>query len=386
MRSVRVGIPFLPAALEELSSLGAKRAFVLANGSSRKFLEGDASKLIEVLEAKGILAAPLCTSIGMGGGEEGLLRAADAAAAGDADAVVTVGGGAVQDAGKLIRLWLSAKKEGSGEGNATVAGIQAAAGRDPMPELPPQVALPNSFAMAEATHVAGITTKAKTKSGAANPALMPTVVIYDPALSAGLPDWVRFGTALRGIEHAVGAVTHPKADDEVRRRALEGLKILNEHLRKLPSDPEDVATMCNVYVGGFRAIRALNMGCYPALGHLIQNQYSARFDVHQGSCSGILCARILDYHRAESGEHQRRISEALGDAEAPAPRLVRELVASLPTVKGEHAEVGVTDEMLKEMTEWMATNHLQRYNNLSPRKFGNAGEIYEMMTKPLADL
>ena len=43
--------------------------------------------------------------------------------------------------------------------------------------------------MAELTSVAGATTKANVKSGAAHAALMPTVVVYDPVLSAGLPDW-----------------------------------------------------------------------------------------------------------------------------------------------------------------------------------------------------
>ena len=71
-----------------------------------------------------------------------------------------------------------------------------------MPTLAPQIAIPNSFAMAEATIVAGLTTTSKTKSGAAHKSMMPTVIIYDPALSVRLPDWVQFGTALQGVEHA----------------------------------------------------------------------------------------------------------------------------------------------------------------------------------------
>ena len=392
MQSVHIGAPFLSTALDKISSLGSKRVFVLSNNSSRKFLEGDDKKLINILEAKGLLAAPLSTTIGMGGGETGLLQAANDAYAANADVIITVGGGAVQDAGKLIRLWLSTKA-GSDDGgaaaaaaDATVASIQAASNRDPMPPLPPQICLPNSFAMAEATHVAGLTTTSKTKSGAAHKSMMPTVIIYDPVLSSGLPDWVRYGTALRGVEHAVGAVTHPKADEEVRSRALAGLSIITTNLQKLVNEPEEEAALCNCYVGGFMAIRALNMGCYPALGHLIQNHYSAKFDVHQGSCSGILCGRIMDYHYEKSKELQHRISAALGNSDVRAPRLVRDLVKTLPTVANEHSQVGVTDEMLEEFTEWMFANHLSRYNSLSPKEFGSAEDIYGMMTKPLDEL
>ena len=187
MKAVHIGVPFLSTTLNELSSYNSKRVFVVANKSSVKFIEGDDDKLVDVLQSKGLLAAPLCTSIGMGGGEEGLLQACDEAYAANADIVVTVGGGAVQDAAKMIRMWLSTEKS-VGEGGCTVEGIQAASNRETMPELPPQIAIPNSFAMAEATHVAGLVTKNKTKSGAAHPSMMPSVIIYDPALSAGLPD------------------------------------------------------------------------------------------------------------------------------------------------------------------------------------------------------
>ena len=358
----------------------------MANRSSVKFIEGGDGKLIETLESKGLLAAPLVTSIGMGGGEDGLLQACDAAYECGADCILTVGGGAVQDAGKLIRLWLSTKGNDDFANESSVAGIQAAQKQDPLPALHPQIAVPNSFAMAEATKVAGITTKAKTKSGAAHEDMIPNVLIYDPALSAGLPDWVRFGTALRGVEHAVGAVTHPKSDEDIRSRALTGLAILKENIEKLKDAPECPVAQSNVYVGGFMAIRALNTGCYPALGHLVENQYSARFDVHQGACSGILCARIMDSHYEESEELQKRISAAMGDASTPAPRLVRDLARSLPGVSHEHAQVDVTDELLKNFTQWMFDNHLPRYNSLSPKGFSSVDDIRGMMTKPLDEL
>ncbi len=410
MKAVHVGEPFLSIALQTLSDFGSKKVFVLANKSSRKFIEnsdsinaGNTAKqllFIDKLRELGILAAPLNTSLEMGGMEGGLLQACDEAYAAQADVIVTVGGGAVQDAGKLIRLWLSTRNDNTDSNisiatpRATVEAIQAAANRNTMPNLPPQIAIPNSFAMAEATHVAGLTTSSKTKSGAAHSSLLPTVIIYDPKLSSGLPDWVRFGTALRGIEHAVGAITHPNATEDIRNRALLGLSILHDNITKLMSDPECLTTQSNIYVGGFIAIRALSPSCYPAIGHLIENQYSAKFDVHQGSCSGILMTRIMDYHYENTKEYQERISVALSGGDktstttttTPAPRLLRDLIRMLPGVKHEHDQVNVTNDMLRELTTWMYDNHLERYNVLCPRKFTCVEDIYGMMTKSLDDL
>lgn len=407
MKAVHVGEPFLSIALKTISDFGSRKVFVVANKSSRNFIEhsgdgdgdGDDEKnttksllFIDKLRELGILAAPLNTSLEMGGMEDGLLQACDEAFAAQADVVVTVGGGAVQDAGKLIRLWLSTRNNDNdfGNGGATVEAIQAAAYRNPMPILPPQIAIPNSFAMAEGTHVAGLTTSSKTKSGAAHSSLLPTVIIYDPALSFGLPDWVRFGTALRAVEHAVGAVTHPNATEDIRSRAIHGLSILNDSIIRLISNPECPVTNSNTYVGGFVSIRALSPTCYPAIGHLIENQYSAKFDVHQGSCSGILMARIMDYHFEKTMEYQKRISIVLSGGDEmttiPAPRLIRDLIRMLPGVKHEHDQVNVTNEMLRELSTWMFSNHLDRYNVLCPRKFTREKDIYEMMTKSLDDL
>jgi hypothetical protein len=46
-------------------------------------------------------------------------------------------------------------------GGASLARLQLAAARDPMPPLPPQTALPNSLAMVEFKSVASVITQAK---------------------------------------------------------------------------------------------------------------------------------------------------------------------------------------------------------------------------------
>ena len=142
------------------------------------------------------------------------------------------------------------------------------------------------------------------------------------------------------------------------------------------------------------AIRALNTGCYPSIAHLIQNQYSARFNVHQGSCSGILSARILQYHREKSMVYQKSIEQVLGAGEEEgetsptAPQLASELVAMLPGVAKDHADanVNVDEEMLRDFAEYMYNQHGEKLNRLCPKPFCNAEEFLEMLSLPTAGL
>jgi len=391
MDRVHVGVPFGPTALNEVEKLNATKVYVMANKSSKSLVED----FVKTLDEKGILAAPINCDVSMGGAEDGLLKACNEAASVNADCVLTIGGGAVQDAGKFVRLWLSAAADGDAE-TATVDGILAAQKRDPMPPLPPQICCPNSFAMAELTHVAGVVTRDNVKKGATHPSMMPTVVIFDNTFARGLPDWVKFGTALRGVEHAIGAICHPNATDDIRARALQGLKFVNKGLKGMVDTPDSAEAQIDCYLGGWMAIRALNTGCYPSIAHLIQNQYSARFNVHQGSCSGILSARILHYHREESLLYQKSISQVLvmdngdsdGEQEAlsPAPQLVSDLVATLPGVAKDHADAKVDEEMLKDFAESMYNQYEGKMNKLCPKSFDTAGDVYEMLVLPIASL
>ena len=249
--------------------------------------------------------------------------------------------------------------------------------------------------MAELTHVAGLVTRDNVKSGASHPNMMPTVVIFDTTLSRGLPDWVRFGTALRGIEHAIGAICHPKATDDIRARALQGLELVNKGLKGMVQNPDSEEAQVNCYLGGWMAIRALNTGCYPSIAHFIQNQYSARFNVHQGACSGILSARILHHHREESSLYQKSISQALGMEEngdreqqslPSAPQLVSDLVVTLPGVAKDHADAKVDEKMLRDFAEYMYNQYGEKLNKLSPKSFCSAEEFFEMLTLPIASL
>ena len=107
MTSLHIGVPFASTALTEIDNLAVKRVYVMANKSSHENLPS-VRQFVETLQKKGVLAAPINCDVSMGGAEDGLFKACNEAAEVGADCVLTIGGGAVQDAGKFVRLWLSA--------------------------------------------------------------------------------------------------------------------------------------------------------------------------------------------------------------------------------------------------------------------------------------
>ena len=221
---VKIDVEYTAAVASELSNLGSRRPFLLASNSMRPAVE----KLQQRLREDG-LQCEVSYGVKQGGGEEGLLDACRAAAASESDAVVTVGGGAVQDLGKLVRLWVaeesSAVEEVDDEPlSLDVLRTRATRSRHLVLSSVPQLAVPTGFAQAEYTGLAGVVRasnddKDKEEGGKAASStssskvifdadcLVPSGVVYDPALSASAPGWLRYvrsfgGASPRGGEPA----------------------------------------------------------------------------------------------------------------------------------------------------------------------------------------
>ena len=94
---------------------------------------------------------------------------------------------------------------------------------------------------------------------------------------------------------------------------------------------------------------------YYAAGHWLENQFSARYSVHQ-SCSALLM-RILHFHKQDTAEAQKLISKALGDPDASAAKLVKDLIDSCPDLPRKYEDVeSVKQDDFEELPKY---NQLQ---------------------------
>ena len=386
MQAVHVGRDHTAVVHEGIR--GFRKIFILTNSSL-----GTAAAALQasVLASAAVgVECETCDAVKMGAGDDGVLAACAAAGAMKADCVVSLGGGAVQDAAKIVRLHLwacathgaAAKQPSIDALTSAVAQLPTTRAADGPALLPTQIACPSVFAMAELTGMAGISSGGR-KVGLSSPYMMPTVVCFDPALAAGAPDWLLYGTALRAVDHCVESVTSPHASSETQKLGLKGLRLVVRGLNGMLVDRFSSEAQQNVFIGGWNGILAmLNVGY--AAGHFIENQLSAKWAVHQGACSALLMANVLRYHSTShvSAAQQQRISSTLGFPAQPAAELIGDLAhrviarAGMPRTL---ADVGATGEALQAFAAEVFEVHSQTLNNISPRPFQSSEDLLELL-------
>ena len=99
---VTVGQPAAQAIVEEATSRNCNRVFLLVGGSLRR----ETDEIARIEQALGSRHAATWDGVRPHAPRQDVLAAAAAARAADADMIVTVGGGSVTDAGKIVSLCL----------------------------------------------------------------------------------------------------------------------------------------------------------------------------------------------------------------------------------------------------------------------------------------
>lgn len=210
-----------------------------------------------------------------------------------------------------------------------------------------------------------------------------------------MPAWLKFGTALRCVDHAVEAITSQAAAPETVELGLSGLKGVRNGILAMAAegadssagDPEaEAAAAAAVYRGGMEAMRAFTLIGYGA-GHFLENHFSARFGLHQGACSSMLMWRMLHHHRHASAGAQAQIVETLAagdaaEAQKSAARLIFELCAATPGMPTKFPET-IDGRELTMFAKYMFGDHVDTLNRLCPEDFYSTEDVLALLqTEP----
>jgi len=234
-----------------------------------------------------------------------------------ADGIVTVGGGSATGLGKAV---------------AVQTGL-------------PLVTVPTTYAGSEATTTYGIT--GEHKQTARDIRALPRVVVYDPALTTGMPRRLTATSGLNALAHCVEALYAPGANPVTDVLAQEGIRRLSGALRVAVDSPADLTARGEALVGAYLAGLSMEQAG-TALHHTLCHMIGGSYRVDHGDVHAVLLPYIAAYNSAAAPDALGRAARALGaeDASVGLRALAERLDA--PT---DLASLGLPADALTEVAE-----------------------------------
>jgi alcohol dehydrogenase class IV len=277
----------------EVADLGLEQVLVIAAGSSKPVGELVADQL-------GARFAALFADVRPHVPEELAMAARTAAAAAGADGIVAVGGGSAIGLAKAI---------------AVDSGV-------------PVVAVPSTYSGSEMTPIYGIT--GQHKRTARDLRALPRVVVYDPALTVGLPPGVTAASGFNALAHAVEALYAPDTDPVAALHGEEAIRTLAGALPDAVAQPDDLDARGRALYGAYLAGRALAVAG-TALHHKLCHVLGGSFGLDHGQANAVVLPYVVGFNTAAAPAVMARLAAALGGPAEPnaAAELLFDLAARL---------------------------------------------------------
>jgi maleylacetate reductase len=361
MERVIYGMSLTEALAQEVERIGANAVYVLASGT----LARQTDVLDRVRDVLGNRFAGLCARIGAHTPRIDVVAAANAAREARADALLTVGGGSVTDAAKMVGLCLGNDVTEPGQLDAFRARIHRDGRSERPPVSPPAVrsiAVPTTLSAGEFTSSAGCTdTVRQVKESYSHALMMPRSVILDPAATVHTPEWLFLSTGIRAVDHAVEDICSVNPQPLSDGTSIHALRLLGRGLRAVKADPGDVAARLDCQLGAWMSIMGSQNGVTKGASHGIGHVLGGTAGVPHGYTSCVMLPPVLRFNEQVNAERQAWVSDALGRPGENAGDVVAELVASLG-LPGRLRDVGVNQELLARIAEesmhdrWVHTN------------------------------
>jgi maleylacetate reductase len=257
---------------EEVDRLGGRRVLAIAG---KRAVDG-------LVERLGDRWAASFTEVQQHVPVEVAARAVAAAAAAGADCLVAMGGGSATGMAKAVAL------------------------EHPAPIL----AVPTTYAGSEVTPIYGLTGPDGKRTGR-DLRVLPRSVVYDPALTTGLPAEVTGPSGMNALAHCVEATYAPGANPVTSLLAEEGARLLQRGLPRAVADPADLAARTDALLGAFMAGSAMavaGVGIHHQLCHLLGGAYRLP---HAG-LHAVVLPHVVRFVAPAARPQMARLAGALG--------------------------------------------------------------------------
>lgn len=263
------------------------------------------------------------------------------------DGVVAFGGGSALDLGKVIAFMVGQTRplwdfEDIGDW-WTRANADAIA---------PIVAIPTTAGTGSEVGRASVITDSDSqqKKIIFHPKIMPTVVLCDPELTIGMPQFITAGTGMDAFAHCLEAFCSPHYHPMSQGIALEGMRLVKEYLPRAFVDGEDIEARTHMMSAAAMGSTAFQKG----LGaiHAISHPLGAMHHTHHGTTNAVVMQPVLRFNEPIIKGIIGRAADYLGieNGFEGFYQFVGELNNSLNIPKN-LTELGITNPDLDRLTE-----------------------------------
>jgi alcohol dehydrogenase class IV len=376
---VTLGVPAADAIAEEAANRGAKRVFILCSS----FLNRQTDEIRRIEAALGARHAATHDGIQPHAPRGDVLAAANQARVAKADLVVTVGGGSVTDAGKILLICLKHNITTVDQfDDYRVRVEEDGTVVSPVFDGPDvrAICVPTTLSGGEFNPLSGATDESiKQKQPYTQREMVPVCVVLDPAITVHTPEWLWLSTGVRSVDHATETLASFLSNDFCDGIADSALRLLAEGLPRVKANPGDLDARLKCQIGAWQSmipiIGGVPMGASHAIGHVL----GGTCDVPHGYTSCVMSPFVQAFNAPVNGERQKRISACLGDTSRPASELLDTLIRGLGMPRS-LKEVGVREDQLQLVSEYTLEDIWGRTN---PRPITSARDVMAILQTAL---
>ena len=372
---VVLGVPAAEAVAEEAANRCANKIFILASSHLNHMTD----EIRRIEAALGKRHAATHDGIQPHAPRRDILKAAEHARSVGADLVVTVGGGSVTDAGKILLICLK-------HNITTVEQFDNFRTRveddgtvvNPVFDGPDvrAICVPTTLSGGEFNPLSGATDEAiKQKQAYTQREMVPVCVVLDPAITVHTPEWLWLSTGVRSVDHATETLASLLSNDFCDGLADSALRLLVEGLPQVKADPANLDARLKCQIGAWQSmipiIGGVPMGASHAIGHVL----GGTCDVPHGYTSCVMSPFVQAYNLEVNAHRQKRISACLGDQSKSASEQLDSLIRGLGMPRSLR-EVGVSENQLQLIADYTLEDIWGRTN---PRPIVDSADVMSIL-------
>jgi alcohol dehydrogenase class IV len=269
------------------------------------------------------------------------------------DGIIAFGGGSALDAAKTIALMAGQTRPmwdfediGDNWTRADPAGIV------------PSIAIPTTSGTGSEVGRASVITNEEThtKKIIFHPMMLPSIVISDPALTAGLPPHITAATGMDALAHCLEAFCVPSYHPMADGIAVEGARLVKEWLPTAVRDGKNLTARAHMMAAATMGATAFQKG----LGaiHALSHPVGAVYDTHHGLTNAVVMPYVLAFNRKAIEEKLTRLAAYIG-LPKPSFQAVMDWVLALRKeigIPNTLADLGVGTDRLDMLAEMAAVD------------------------------